>query len=129
MNGNRRGAVGWAALVLGALTVVLGAWQWWAESRARQDPTLSGEVTGDWVQQWAITTHLIPTSVLLAALVLSWRWPLVGAAAFLGFVVLVLIQIAPEFGYVIFALPHVTVGVLFLVVWLHARRATSHVRA
>lgn len=129
MSKGRRSAIDSAAMVMGALTVVLGVWQWWNESMARQDPTLSGEAPGDWMQQWAVTTHVIPTLVLLVALALAWRWPLVGAVVFLGFVVLVLFQVAPEFGYVVFALPHLIVGVLFLVVWLAGRRPSAAAHA
>jgi hypothetical protein len=62
--------------------------------------------------------------VLVVAMAYAWRWPLVGAVAFLGCVVLVLVQIAPEFGYGVFALPHLIVGALFAMDWLAGRRVT-----
>ena len=79
MVSTQKSAVGWSALVVGLVTVVLGFLQWWGESSARREPTMSGEVPGTWLEQWAVTTHLLPTLVLAVALVLAWKWPLVGA--------------------------------------------------
>ena len=46
-----------------------------------------------------------------------------------AYVVFALISIAPEFGYVVFALPHLVVGVLFLLAWLAGRRRTTAAHA
>lgn len=116
-----KGGVGWAARIVGLLTVVLGFWQWWGESQARQDPMLGGEVPGTWLDQWAVTTHLLPTLVLLVALVLAWRWPLVSAVAFGAFVIVAAIAIAPEWGYLLFALPHMVTAILFAADWWMSR--------
>jgi hypothetical protein len=40
---------------------------------------------GVWESVAALLIHLIPTAVLLVVLVLSWRWPWVGAVGFIGF--------------------------------------------
>ncbi len=117
-----KSAVGWAARVVGLLTVLLGVWQWWGESQARQEPMLSGEVPGTWLEQWAVTTHLLPALVLLVALVLAWRWPLVGAVVFGAFVIVAAFAIAPEWAYLLFALPHAVAALLFVADWWLSRR-------
>ena len=41
-----------------------------------------GEHSGFWQTALALTMHLVPSFVLIAALVLAWRWEWIGAALF-----------------------------------------------
>jgi hypothetical protein len=43
-----------------------------------------GEHLGLWRTVLALTMHLIPSFVLIAALVLAWRWEWIGAALYTG---------------------------------------------
>lgn len=43
-----------------------------------------GEHLGLWRTVLALTMHLIPSFVLVAALVLAWRWEWIGAALYAG---------------------------------------------
>lgn len=69
MSARRVTLAGWVALVLGILFVLLQSYGWWDEVQARGDQ-------GDWLEQWAITTHVLPTLLLVASVALGWRWPL-----------------------------------------------------
>lgn len=122
MVSTQKSAVGWSALVVGLVTVVLGFLQWWGESSARREPTMSGEVPGTWLEQWAVTTHLLPTLVLAVALVLAWKWPLVGAVGFGAVVALAAVTVGSDWGYLLFALPQLIAAALFLTDWWRSRR-------
>ena len=43
-----------------------------------------GEHLGLWRTVLALTMHLVPSLVLIAALVLAWRWEWIGAALYAG---------------------------------------------
>lgn len=119
MTERRASAVGWVARILGILFVLLMAYGWWDEVQAR-----GGQ--GSWAQQWAVTTHVIPTVVLIVAVALGWRWPLIGAVGFLGYAVVTVFSYAPEWGYApIVTAPPAVIGVLFLVDWLLSRRKVT----
>lgn len=119
----RRSGLEWAAFVVGALVVVWMALMWWGESSARREPLATGEIPGTWLEQWAITTHVIPMVLAVISLVLAWRWLWVGALVFLGYpAVLTLVAAATGDGaYLVFALPYAIAGILFLLAWLKAR--------
>jgi hypothetical protein len=119
---SRPGVVGWIALVLGALYVALLWFAWWNESQARREPRV-GEATAPWLEQWSVLTHLLPAVVLLAALVLAWRWPIIGAVAFLGYALVTVATWFPEWIYApLVTIPPLIVGVLFLADALLRRR-------
>jgi hypothetical protein len=76
---------------------------------------------GFWATLGGFIVHNIPTLILLAALVLGWRWEWVGAALFTGFGVWYLAEargVSPMLYYVIFAGIPFLVGALFLVGWI-----------
>ncbi|TXN31986.1 DUF7670 domain-containing protein [Lacisediminihabitans profunda] len=109
-------AVGWVARVLGILLVVVMAYGWWDEVQARGG-------RGTWLEQWAVITHVIPGLVLIAAVVLGWSWPLVGAIGFLGYAVATVFSYAPEWAYApLVSGPPILIGLLFLIDWLLSRR-------
>ncbi|SDJ84563.1 hypothetical protein SAMN05216282_10158 [Cryobacterium psychrotolerans] len=111
---------GWVALVLGLLFVLLQSYGWWNEVQARGDQ-------GDWLEQWAITTHVLPTLLLVASVALGWRWPLVGAIGFLAYSVVMVFSYYPEWAYApLVTGPTVVIGVLFLIdSWLRRRSVTA----
>ena len=82
MTTRKSSAAGWVARILGILfvMVMVMVYGWWNEVQARGG-------RGSWVEQWAVTTHVIPAVVLIVAVVLGWHWPLVGAIGFLGYAV------------------------------------------
>jgi hypothetical protein len=115
-------AVGWVSRILGILFVVVMAYGWWDEVQARGG-------RGSWVEQWAVTTHVIPIVVLVVAVVLGWRWPLVGAIGFLGYAVASIFSYAPEWGYApMVSGPPAVIGVLFVVDWWLPRRRMQAAR-
>jgi hypothetical protein len=76
---------------------------------------------GFWATLGGFIVHNIPTLILLAALVLGWRWEWIGAVAFIGFGVWYL---AISWGKFPWSVPlmlagiPMLVGVLFLVGWI-----------
>ena len=70
----------------------------------------------------AFLIHLIPTGIILIALVVSWRWEWMGAIAFTALGVLyIVIFWDREFSWSIYVMmsgPLFLLGVLFLVNWL-----------
>lgn len=124
MVSERTSGATWAARVVGVLVVLLGFLAWWGESSARRDPPLSGEIPG-FLERWAVLTHLLPSLVLLVALVLAWKWPLVGAVAFGGVFVMAAIAAAVtvDVMYLVITGPHIVAGLLFLADWRQSRRA------
>jgi hypothetical protein len=66
----------------------------------------------------ALAIHLVPTALVVVALVIAWRWEGIGALLFLG---LALLYLATMWGrlpmassYVLIAGPLTLIGVLFL---------------
>lgn len=109
-------AAGWVARILGILFVLFLTYAWWNEVQARVDQS-------SWAERWAVTTHVIPTLVLVASVALGWRWPVVGAIGFLGYAAASVFSYAPEWGYApIVSGPPAVIGVLFLVDWWSSRR-------
>ena len=69
--------------------------------------------------------HLVPSAILLAVVVLAWRYEWVGALAFFGFAVLYVVDQGfdrPWSWYVAIPGPSAIVGILFLMSWFQRRR-------
>jgi hypothetical protein len=116
MTTRKASVAGWVARIVGILFVLLMAYGWWDEIHARG-------FRGSWDQQWAVTTHVIPTVVLIVSVALGWRWPLVGAVGFLGYTAASVFSYAPEWAYApLVSGPPLVIGVLFLVDWWLTRR-------
>lgn len=84
-----------------------------------------GEGYNFWQTALALLIHLIPSIVLVAALVLAWRWEWVGAALFIGFGIWYLVISWGKFNWtapVVIAGVPMLVGVLFLVGWIYRKR-------
>jgi hypothetical protein len=68
--------------------------------------------------------HLMPSLVLLGVVILSWRWPWVGGAAFIALAVLYALA-SPRLAWTLaIGGPLLVVGALFLWSWRHA--AATH---
>ena len=84
-----------------------------------------GEGAGFWETLLALVMHLIPTAVVVVALVLSWRWEWLGVFLYTALGALYIQQFWGRFPwstYLIIAGPLVLVGVLFLVDWRYQAR-------
>ena len=79
-----------------------------------------GEGYGFWQTLGALLIHLIPTAVIVIALVISWRWEWLGAVLFIGMAVFYVVWVWGRFPvstYVLMSTTPVLVGVLFLINW------------
>jgi hypothetical protein len=79
-----------------------------------------GEGRGFWETVLALLIHLIPTAIILIALVISWRWELIGGILFIGLGLWYILESggkAPWSVYALMAGVPFLVGVLFLVNW------------
>ena len=68
--------------------------------------------------------HLIPSFVLLAAVLVAWKYDMVGAIIFLGFAMFYVWSAGfdrPWSWYAAISLPSAIVGILFLVSWFQKR--------
>ena len=71
----------------------------------------------------ALAIHLVPSFVMLAALVIAWRREWVGTVAFAGCaLVFFLIVQGPWWGKTMFTLPCLLAAWLFLLNWLERKR-------
>jgi hypothetical protein len=85
-----------------------------------------GEGYGFWKTLLALTMHLIPNFVLIAVLVLAWRWEWIGAALYAAagtlYVIMVVLRPLPpaiKLSWILtIAGPAFVVAALFLVNWL-----------
>lgn len=82
------------------------------------------EYTG-WSVILPLLIHLIPSFILIGALIVAWRHEWVGAALFLGFAVWYVWTAGldrPWSWYLGIAAPAAIVGILFLISWLQRNR-------
>lgn len=76
----------------------------------------------------ALAIHLIPTMLVVAALVIAWRWEWLGAILFagLGLAYIAMMWCDSEWlPLVLFPVPLFLIAGLFLANWLHGRSARS----
>jgi hypothetical protein len=68
----------------------------------------------------AFAVHLIPSTLVLAAVAIAWRFEWLGAGVFLGLAVLYAVMVRGRLDWVaIISGPLAVVGVLFLASWRH----------
>lgn len=67
--------------------------------------------------------HLAPTYVILTALVVAWRWELLGGVLFILLGLLFVLMFSDEewLTFAITTVPSVVVGILFIVDWFRQR--------
>ena len=81
---------------------------------------------GFWETILALFMHLIPTGLLVVALVIAWRWPWVGGILFPGLGVAYLVSMWGRFPWSVYLImmgPLFLVGILFWLNWLYIRKA------
>ena len=87
------------------------------------------EVAGFWQTLAALMMHLIPTGLVLLALVIAWRWESIGGVIFISLGVLHVIISRGNLhwsAYAVIVGPLFLVGTLFLANWLcRAKLRTS----
>ena len=87
-----------------------------------------GEGYGFWETIVALLIHLIPTGIILIALVIAWRWEWVGAILFTAFGAWYVIMAWGRFDWTVYLLiagPLFLIGALFLVNWLTRAKLRS----
>lgn len=67
----------------------------------------------------ALFMHLIPTYIIIIALILAWRWEWIGAVLFLGFIAFFVIVSKNFYVSLIFCIPLVLIALLFLLNWIY----------
>jgi hypothetical protein len=83
-----------------------------------------GQNYGFWELLWVLFLHLIPSLVLLGALIVAWRYEWVGAVLYIGFAVWYLATMWGRFdwsAYAILAGVPILVGLLFGVGWFYRK--------
>ncbi|NLG26827.1 MAG: hypothetical protein GX557_02895 [Chloroflexi bacterium] len=117
MNARGRGWVYWAPRILSFLFAVF-------ISLFALD--VFGTGAGFWETLGALAIHMIPTALIIVALILAWRWEWVGAILFaaLGIGYFVMTGMREHWSaYVAIAVPLFVIAVLWLLAW--RRRALS----
>ena len=71
----------------------------------------------------ALFMHLIPTLIVVIALVIAWRWELVGAILFAAAALFLLISSGGESWFI--SLPLMLVGALFILSWKYGTQPTT----
>ena len=87
-----------------------------------------GEGHGFWKTILALLIHLVPTGIVLVALVIAWRWSWAGGLLFIGFGTVYLVMTSGRFhwsAYAMIAGPLFLVGTLFLLNWLFKAQLRS----
>jgi len=77
---------------------------------------------GFWETLLALGIHLIPTALLVVALVIAWRWPWVGGILFPGLGVAYLVSMWGRFSWSVYLImmgPLFLVGILFWLNWFY----------
>lgn len=80
-----------------------------------------GEHLPFWQLVMALSIHLIPTFILLAVLILAWKWEWIGGIGYFALGGLYVYQTAgrfPWFTYVLIAGPAFLIGTLFVLNWI-----------
>lgn len=73
--------------------------------------------------------HLLPSLVLLLAVILSWKRDLIGAAVFLAFAVAYVLMVGfhrPWSWYAFISGPAALTGILFLLSWIRSHSINKH---
>jgi len=73
----------------------------------------------------ALLMHLLPAMALALAVIIAWKWDLVGAIVFLGFAAWYIFAVGLDrhwSWYVTISLPSAIVGCLFIASWLQRKK-------
>ena len=78
-----------------------------------------------WETIGALLMHLVPTYIVVVALLLAWRWEWIGALLFIGLSVFYIVWVWGRFPWVTYLVisgPLFVTGVLFLLNWVFRKR-------
>lgn len=78
-----------------------------------------------WETILGFVVHLLPAFVLLAVVILAWKYDLIGAIVFLSFAVFYVISVGfnrPWSWYASISLPAIIVGALFILNWFREKK-------
>jgi hypothetical protein len=70
--------------------------------------------------------HLLPSFILLAIILISWKYELVGAITFLSFSIFYIFMVGLDrhwSWYVVISLPSAIIGILFLLSWFKNKKS------
>ena len=84
-----------------------------------------GQGYGLWDTILALLIHLVPTYLVLIALLVAWRWEGVGSILLLGLGLVYLLMTRGQFSWSVYAMisgPLVLLAALFLLDWLYRCR-------
>jgi hypothetical protein len=87
-----------------------------------------GEGYSFWETLVALVMHLVPTALVVVALLIAWRWEWAGALLFVALGVAYFLMTRGRFDWLTYLLipgPLFLMGALFLVNWLRRRAAPS----
>jgi len=85
-----------------------------------------GEGYGFWGTIWALLMHMVPTFLVVGALLTGWRWEWPGGVAFIGLAVFYMIMFKDRedwLTYILIPGPVALIGLLFLINWLRKRKS------
>lgn len=77
-----------------------------------------GQEEGFWKTLAAFLVHNIPSFVIIALLVLSWKWSWIGGAGFITLGLLYQFLLFTASHYLIISIPLFVIGMLFLLDWV-----------
>ncbi|NQT35514.1 hypothetical protein HQ587_10010 [bacterium] len=80
----------------------------------------------------ALAIHLVPTYIIVIALLVSWRWEWVGTILFIGLALFYLIWTWGRFplvAYLAISGPLILVGILFLLNWIYRAELRTRMEA
>ncbi|MCD4671418.1 MAG: hypothetical protein K8R77_02035 [Anaerolineaceae bacterium] len=83
-----------------------------------------GEGYGFWETIGALLIHLVPTYLIVGAVLLGWRWKWPGGVLFIGLAVFYIVMTRGRMDWVVYLLipaPAALIGILFLVDWFRKR--------
>ncbi len=78
--------------------------------------------SGFWPTVLALFIHLLPTVLILAFLIISWRWEWIGAIVYVALGILYIVMAYGQFPFSVFVTisgPLFLVGILFLINWIY----------
>lgn len=74
---------------------------------------------------WALLMHMVPTMLIILALIVAWRWEWIGAVAFAGLAIFYVIMTAFRehwSAYLAISLPLLVIAILWLAAWRQKKR-------
>lgn len=87
-----------------------------------------GEGYGFWETVWALLMHLVPTFLIVGAVLAGWRWEWPGGVLFIGLAIFYIVMSRGRMDWITYLLipgPAFLTGILFLLNWYRKRKSTE----